>query len=65
MASDNFVVIRKRRNYANKGDHPKISTDAETYRRLADVAYNSGMSISEVARQAIAYAMERLEYIDV
>lgn len=61
---DKFIVVRKRRDYTQTVSNPKISTDAATYQQLVDVAEISGMPISEVARQAIAYAMERLKYVD-
>lgn len=61
---DFFVIVRKRKNYAQNTINPKISTDEETYKRLADVSAESGQTISEIARQAIAYALDRMKYAD-
>lgn len=61
---DDFVVIRKRKTYAQSTTCPKINTDAVTYQRLAQVAAESGQSISEVARQAITFALDHMKYAD-
>ena len=61
---DDFVVVRKRKDYQQKTNCPKINTDAATYARLASVAAESGQSVSEIARQAIAYALDRMKYAD-
>lgn len=61
---DDFIVVRKRKDYRQATTCPKINTDAATYQRLAEVAAESGQSVSEIARQAIAYALDRMKYAD-
>lgn len=62
--TDRFVVVRKRREYTQAGQTPKISVDKATYDALKDVAAESGHSLSEIARQAISFALERLEWCE-
>ena len=61
---EDFVIVRKRKDYKQATTCPKINTDLATYQRLAEVSAESGQSISEIARQAIAYALERMRYAD-
>ena len=62
--TDSFIVVRKRKEYSQSGPTPKISVDKATYDALKDVAAESGHSLSEIARQAIAFALERLQWCD-
>lgn len=61
---EDFIIVRKRKDYAQTITNPKISTDAATYRRVAEVATESGLTISEITRQAIHYALGHLKYAD-
>lgn len=61
---DAFVVMRKRRNYTSEGEYPKISIKREMFDRLADVANESGLSMSEIAGQALRFALDRLEWVE-
>lgn len=61
---DPFIMTRKRREYTQNGQTPKISVDRATYDSLQRVAVESGLSLSEITRQAVAFAMERLEWCD-
>lgn len=62
--TEKFIVVRKRKEYTQSGSTPKISVDKATYDALKDVAAESGYSLSEIARQAIAFALDRLEWCD-
>lgn len=59
-----FVMVRKSKDYKQKTTNPKITTDAETYQLLANVALESGFTVAEVARQAIRYALDHLEWVE-
>jgi len=62
--NDRFILVRKRREYTQSGTNPKISVDKQTYEALQSVAAESGRSLSEIARQAIGFALERLSWVD-
>ena len=61
---DCFIVVRRRKEYSQSGPTPKISVDKATYESLQRVAVESGHSLSEITRQAVAFALERLEWCD-
>lgn len=64
LGRDRFIVVRKRKEYSQTGPTPKISVDKSTYESLQRVAVESGYSLSEIARRAITFALERLEWCD-
>ena len=43
---------------------PKISIDLGTYRKLQKAAIDSGLSISQIAKQAIDYAFNRVQWVE-
>lgn len=57
-----FVLQAKKLKYANDGDLPTIRVKCDAYNALVDMVNESGLSIKEVASQAIIYAYERLRY---
>lgn len=57
-----FVLKAKRLKYAKDGDLPTIRVNIESYNALVDMVNESGLSIKEVASQAIMYANEHLRY---
>lgn len=61
---DSFVLIRKRKEYSSSDQYPKIRTDRETYAKLAELAAESGQSIVEIVRQAVAYAEDHLVWVE-
>ena len=63
-AKDYLILTRKRRIYTQEGSNPKISVDKETYRKLQEIAVETDLSISSVARQLIAFAADRVKYAD-
>lgn len=62
--SDSFVLVRKRREYGSSDQYPKIRTDRETYETLAHLAAESGQSIAEIVRQAVAFSVDHLEWAE-
>ena len=61
---DRFIVVRKNKTYSSGDKFPKISVRKELYEQLATVANESGLSMSEIAGQAIRYALDRLEWVE-
>lgn len=61
---DKFLLTRKRREYVQSGPTPKVSVDRETYIRLQEMAAETRLTISAVAKKAIEFAAERLEYVE-
>lgn len=61
---DPFIMTRKRVDYQQKTTNPKVSVNRATYEALQRVAVESGLSMSEVTQQAVAFALERLEWCD-
>lgn len=62
--TDKFILTRKNREYTQSVANPKISVDRATYKALQQVAVESDRSLSDIARQAIAFALERLEWCE-
>lgn len=62
--SDSFVLVRKRKEYGSGDQYPRIRTDRETYETLAELAAESGQSIAEIVRQAVAFSVERLVWAE-
>ena len=61
---DPFILTRRNRAYTQSGATPKISVDRATYESLQRVAVESGQTLSDVTRQAVAFALDRLEWCD-
>ena len=59
-----FILVRKKREYCTNETYPKIRVDQETYNNLANLAVESCLSMSEVTRRAVRYAIERLEWAE-
>lgn len=59
-----FILVRKKREYCTNEQYPKIRIDQETYNNLANLAVESCLSMSEVTRRAVRYAIERLEWAE-
>ena len=62
--TDSFVLVRKRREYTSADQFPRIRTDRETYGTLAELAAESGLSIAEIVRQCVSFAVERLVWAE-
>ena len=61
---DRFIAVRKNKTYSSCDKYPKIRIHKEYYDLLASVASKSGLSMSEIAGQAIRYALDRLEWVE-
>lgn len=61
---DRFIVVRKNKTYSSGDKYPKIRIHKDIYDLLAEVASESGLSMSEIAGQAIRYALNRLEWVE-
>ena len=59
-----FLLVRKKRAYGTAQSCPKVSVDRATYDKLVQTASESGLTISEITRQAVAFALDRLEWVD-
>lgn len=64
VPKDPFILTRKKREYAQATKNPKISVDQQTYQALQRVAYETGLSISEISKTAIEFALDRLTYTE-
>lgn len=62
--NDVFALVRKKKEYVQTNANPKISVDQSTYRLLQDAAVETGLSISAIAKQAVEFAFERLQYVE-
>lgn len=62
MDSVKFVLKGKKLNYLEADEKPVIRISADAYNALIDMANETGMSISSVASQAIAYASKNVVY---
>ena len=62
---DKFILTRKKRNYTQgNADFPTIKIDKVTYCRLQEIAAETGLSLCAVAKQAVQFAFDRLEYVE-
>lgn len=64
METEDFVLVRKKKEYRQVQQFPKISIDLGTYRKLQKAAIDSGLSISQIAKQAIDYAFNRVQWVE-
>ena len=63
-AHDQFLIIRKNKKYSSTDRFPKVSIRREVYDRLAEVANESCLSMSELTSQAIRFALDRLSWVE-
>lgn len=61
---DRFIVVRKNKTYSSGDKYPTIRIHKDIYALLAEVASESGLSMSELSGQAIRYALDRLEWVE-
>lgn len=59
-----FILVRVKKAYCTNETYPKIRVDQETYNNLANLAVESCLSMSEVTRRAVRYAIDRLEWAE-
>lgn len=52
------------RKYTSNDKFPKISVNREIYEELASAANESGLSMTEIATQALRFALARLEWVE-
>ena len=64
VQTDRFILARKRKIYDPVAQYPTINVGRATYEVLANAAADSGLPLSEVARQAIKFAFDHLEWIE-
>lgn len=63
-SSDRFLLVRKNKKYSSNDRFPKISVRKEIYEELAAVASESLLSMSELASQALRFALDRLDWVE-
>lgn len=61
---ERFVLVRQSRSYQTNNRFPKVSIRRELYDQLAQIANESGLSMSELTAQAISFAIDHLEWIE-
>lgn len=62
--SEKFVLPRKKREYKQNVKFPKISVSREVFFTLQDWADETGLTLSEITKQAIEYCQKNLVFED-
>ena len=62
--TERFLLVRKKRRYSSGDSFPKISVRRELYEELADIASESGLSMTELASQALRFALDRVSWVE-
>lgn len=62
--NDKFILKRKRKEYKQNVKYPKISVENEVYRTLEDWAAETGLSLSEITKQAVMFCKEHLVFVE-
>ena len=61
---DRFVLVKRSKKYQSGDRFPKVSIRRELYDQLAQIASESGLSMSELTSRAISFSLERLSWAD-
>lgn len=60
---DKFVLKRKNRNYKQVGNsRPKIAVYPNTYNKLVEWNFETGISFAQLVNLAVEFAEKHLEY---
>lgn len=62
--NDKFILKRKRKEYKQSMNYPKISVDHDVYQVLAEWAAEEGISLSEIMRQVVLFYWKLRESVE-